>query len=1583
MSMMKRIIGSRTSAARGLSGASAALALSLSTALVASMGLSPVLADDSVDPAAAPAVEQTAAQTPEQAADRAQSAAVELGLEAPVVAAENPQGALADGAHDARVALVIDTSKHAAEKVDEWKGWVALVNEAAVRNGSAHVTVTGVGVSETTTPWDVADREDAPNWERGLAPVVNALNDDPNAFTDVVILSAGDIAPADFEGAVATANVLKNAGIRVHMLATGGDAAQLQRIAPDATTDIPAAMKALVEALEAGIPAPAEGEEAAGNEAAADDAESGDAAQSGDAAESDDDADLDLELMAADAPVMMNTLANEAGGGGSSEEQQKRDAEAFGMARAGQACMVKDAVQGGNLTQGHYDASGTYCIQDAYTSGTWALTQPYRLLVKKGVVRDGLTQWGIDGWHLDASQTTPVWQHKEYYATGVTFDRPDAQANPSAGYTSGPFAVSAPAVVGPTTALAPGPFTYSPSVDAGGTTPFTTMTGRNTKYRTENLRPSSYLSGGYNWEVPPASDGKVLPVLVDTIDNPQGGLWKNIILKDTSGNYITPVAPDIAFVFDATKAGAGSADAWAAQLEDVINQAHKYALPGTKMAIYAMGFEGRGVAASHEVREEDGYKSLIARLHQVQGWARTSQQPNNWDKALWEVAQCGVNYSDVIFMGTKRPDAWGEDNTVVANSDIPMQYAALSSNTLKMETGARVIALSPDTNKNAGEAYSDGRMAVQAVVGADVNVGSTNSDVAGKFDAGIDKLFAGIKNSLTQTATVELELRRSYDQDGPDDNGTGNHRGEPYTANGKVDIELQMGGAYWYYDALAPTKEERNTPKTGTYTVNVAAQPEGKFKVLVKAIGKNAPGFNKDHSFMKAFMPTVSQTNPETGIEMRLVNRKGADATVNRQGKSTADPFIPCTITPDGQTTPTFTNWYDPNIPQDNRWFSEVKEKSGVDVWIGQGVIAPIKGEVANIGGKLTTSKSVTDRVHPGETVKCTPYMKMTQSAAYFYDAHDKTKPENLEPLRRADMEFQKQFPAGQQPALIADKIWNNISFTLKKTGTPADPYTSSQNSPSNRFQAKARGWEWLEAQVPTGTISFSAKVDPSVDPDGQYRVIGWRYNENKLYPNDVTIQNGPDCTWGDCKWPDYTWPNKLDAEHVLSGGTDTFTFTPDLGQYRSYVPTVLNLQNSAIWYVDPTDQRPEAGAEWFRLTEEGTGRVWKIAGDGTCTAPDGTEGCGLPESVDPGDGVFWIRGLSPEKSYTLKQVTGPDHYFWGQPAKEIRTQKVAATADGNAANGKVFLDFGTIHNKKPEITWHVTPKDKVPASGDWWKLESKQGVVTLGADDDCVGLTDTDTAACYGMLDQDPRQGWFKVQNAPVNGDDGLTLTQLQGPTGYLPGQAVKQTFTHDDMQEEMKGVDCIVDFGEVKNTPVALTWHVTPEQATVSTGWWTLTPLDADLTDATDKAKAITVDGDCAVPGATATEDLIVCQRFADKDPRPGYFRVLDGIADVDGYQLTQSKVPAGYIQVPRDSGEDSKLFATTAGGAKSIDFGTVKNTMESIGIKLPMTGGTPSDLYWILGLAALLTGAGVFGGRRYLQHRQAAGPDLDDEV
>ena len=250
--------------------------------------------------------------------------------------------------------------------------------------------------------------------------------------------------------------------------------------------------------------------------------------------------------------------------------------------------------------------------------------------------------------------------------------------------------------------------------------------------------------------------------------------------------------------------------------------------------------------------------------------------------------------------------------------------------------------------------------------------------------------------------------------------------------------------------------------------------------------------------------------------------------------------------------------------------------------------------------------------------------------------------------------------------------------------------------------------------------------------------------------------------------------------------------------------------------------------------------------------------------------------------------------------------------------------------------------RDK-PASAKWTKTDSETGELigesewTLKGPTAPGGLVITDCIAADRSLctgpDKDPGAGSFLLEKLKWGEH---TLTEVAPPPGYvLPNfseQIVRLSSTDTGSEP--------FEIGAIPNDrlPGSISWRKTESGTTnpLAGSVWKLTNASGvTITDITD----------CVAPGSCSGPD---------KDPAPGSFRVER--LPWGTWILTETGAPLGYLLTTREE--------TLQIGSQAVHQ-TVKEPFENTRAPvpvLPLTGGTPSDIYHYSGGGLLIVAAAL---------------------
>lgn len=256
--------------------------------------------------------------------------------------------------------------------------------------------------------------------------------------------------------------------------------------------------------------------------------------------------------------------------------------------------------------------------------------------------------------------------------------------------------------------------------------------------------------------------------------------------------------------------------------------------------------------------------------------------------------------------------------------------------------------------------------------------------------------------------------------------------------------------------------------------------------------------------------------------------------------------------------------------------------------------------------------------------------------------------------------------------------------------------------------------------------------------------------------------------------------------------------------------------------------------------------------------------------------------------------------------------------------------------------------RDK-PASATWVKADSETHNAVGGsawsltgpsapggmAITDCVAA---DRGQCTGP-DKDPGAGVFRLEGLRWGEH---TLTETTPPPGYeLPASAV-----HDIRIGGANTGSEPLNIGMITNQqrPGSVSWRKVVADTT--------TPLAGSVWKLTHSSGTTVTDiTDCVSPGS--------CGGTPDKDPEPGSFHV-EGLV-WGSWRLAETSAPLGYLLTTRE--ETFQIEASRLDQGIETPF---ENTRATTPV-LPLTGGTPSDIYYYSGGGLLVVAVAlVFLGR-----------------
>ena len=278
---------------------------------------------------------------------------------------------------------------------------------------------------------------------------------------------------------------------------------------------------------------------------------------------------------------------------------------------------------------------------------------------------------------------------------------------------------------------------------------------------------------------------------------------------------------------------------------------------------------------------------------------------------------------------------------------------------------------------------------------------------------------------------------------------------------------------------------------------------------------------------------------------------------------------------------------------------------------------------------------------------------------------------------------------------------------------------------------------------------------------------------------------------------------------------------------------------------------------------------------------------------------------------------------------------------------GYEFLNSGLTAVGGSQV--ELVNKDK-PASVKWTKTDGETGTLLGGSEWKLTGpaapgglvITDciaADRSVCTGP-DKDPGAGSFLLEE--MNWGE-YTLTEVTPPPGYALPNLPERSFRLSSANTGSESLD----IGAILNDrlPGSISWQkVEAETANPLTGSvWKLT---------SESGTTITDIADCTTPGNCSGPD---------KDPTPGSFRV-EGLA-WGAWELVETSAPLGYLLTTRVETVQIDSRATD-----QLVTDPFENTRAPVPV-LPLTGGTPSDIYHYSGGGLLVVAAALV----LLRHRR----------
>ncbi|MCQ9341161.1 SpaA isopeptide-forming pilin-related protein [Corynebacterium phoceense] len=403
----------------------------------------------------------------------------------------------------------------------------------------------------------------------------------------------------------------------------------------------------------------------------------------------------------------------------------------------------------------------------------------------------------------------------------------------------------------------------------------------------------------------------------------------------------------------------------------------------------------------------------------------------------------------------------------------------------------------------------------------------------------------------------------------------------------------------------------------------------------------------------------------------------------------------------------------------------------------------------------------------------------------------------------------------------------------------------------------------------------------------------------------------------------------------------------------------------------DIENLRDEAAVEWNKVDAANTetvlgGSTWTLTPLKDDETPDSTKPVITVEDngardANTDDGRFRVEKL-PVGKYLLQETVAPKGYVISD---ELKKGRVIELTQKNLTEA---LEVGDLDNQKIEadVAWQkieegtgssVTGKKLL--AGSEWKIVAKNDDGTWD-EDNAIVVVDN------GNNDADDVEGQLKYGKLP---EGQYKLVETKAPKGYEISPAASEgyafTITEDNFTEAIK-IAGLGDSNMVSNKLILgkVTWNkIQKGQADVflEDSEWSYVRVNDDKSPIEgEDATQVT---DCVADSETG------CAGEVDKDPKAGHFAIED--LPVGTYKLWETKAPAGFTLDPTEH-----YFVVSQQGTARFDnaeegvAASFENELGK-GVKLPLTGGTGADMFYIIGglLGAI---AAVMGGAHVMRRR-----------
>ena len=566
--------------------------------------------------------------------------------------------------------------------------------------------------------------------------------------------------------------------------------------------------------------------------------------------------------------------------------------------------------------------------------------------------------------------------------------------------------------------------------------------------------------------------------------------------------------------------------------------------------------------------------------------------------------------------------------------------------------------------------------------------------------------------------------------------------------------------------------------------------------------------------------------------------------------------------------------------------------------------------------------------------------------------------------------------------------------WTVKETKAPQDLHFA----PGTEYSVT------VSLEKPSAQLTTSGKVENyktrlewskvGKDQDGETTTL--RGSEWSLTgPDSDTKRDIKDCTAAPCVTEGHDLsvkPGKFSVE-ALKNGTYTLKETKAPQGYlvdeREYTIVVTDTGYSidgkeeqpftvadgaksiAMNVGDIDNPRDEATIEWNKVDAANTedvlgGSTWTLTPLKDDETPDSAKPVITVQDngardANTDDGRFRVEKL-PVGKYLLQETVAPKGYVISD---ELKKGRVIELTQKNLTEA---LEVGDLDNQKIEadVAWQkieegtgssVTGKKLL--AGSEWKIVAKNDDGTWD-EDNAIVVVDN------GNNDADDVEGQLKYGKLP---EGQYKLVETKAPKGYEISPAASEgyafTITADNFTEAIK-IAGLGDSNMVSNKLILgkVTWNkIQKGQADVflEDSEWSYVRVNDDKSPIEgEDATQVT---DCVADSETG------CAGEVDKDPKAGHFAIED--LPVGTYKLWETKAPAGFTLDPTEH-----YFVVSQQGTARFDnaeegvAASFENELGK-GVKLPLTGGTGADMFYIIGglLGAI---AAVMGGAHVMRRR-----------